>query len=181
MTKAKAKPKATAQPAGDGPTPERLARDAFDTIAAPRFSDEDWRNRGGTVRRLACRVTRMHRDGWIDDDGLRALLAYQSLIESAGYDRGRSSMDFSPKGDGAGLPHAVVIKRAKLAEIDRALLHDLDRKAVDLLHAVLGPYGLETVGAVAEKMNPDMGRDSRAKWARDVFAVAGARLADLAR
>lgn len=179
MTRNKRKARDRAEVLGDGPTPERLARDEWQTIAAPKLQDEDWRDRTGKARRVACRITRMRRDGWISDDGHRALLAYQALIERAGYDHGRSCIDFSPRGSGMGLPPAVTMARDKLAAIEFGLSMEIGQAGVRLVTAVLGPYGMETIGDVAERIRPGGSRDGRIGWARDVFTGAGVYLAGL--
>lgn len=181
MAKAKTKTRATVATVGDGPTAERMNRDGWEIITAPKLADEDWRTRNATARKVACRVTRMYRDGWFDEAGFQALINYQSLVETAGYDRGRSCIDFSPKGNGGGLPPTVAIARDRLAAIDFAMSMEVGTGGVALVRAVLGPYGMETIGDVSERLRPDMSRDGRKTWARDVFGMAAATLASIAR
>ena len=173
MTKAK---RQAAQAPADGPTPERMAKADWQTIDAPRLSDEDWRNRGAKVRKVACRVSRMRADGWISDEGARALLNYQAMIETAGYDRGRSSLDFSPRGNGQGMPPHVVMTRDRLAAIRFALAFEIGHEGVAFVGAVLGPFGCETVEDVTDRMRSGYSRANRRAWARDVFSLAADEL-----
>jgi hypothetical protein len=172
MTKAKTKPRATA-PTGDGPTAERMTRDTWETIAAPKLGNEDWQTRNASARKQACRIGLMVKWGWIDGDEAQAIVNYQGMIETAGYDRGRSCLDFTPYGNGKGLPPAVVRARDALAPLDLAISFEIGQDALGFVRAVLGPYGMETVGDVAERWQPAYGRDKRMTWARDVFAALG--------
>jgi hypothetical protein len=175
MPKAQAK-QSPDSPGSFQPTPERASRDEWIEAPAPRITEQDWRERTGKVRKTACRITRMRRDGWFDDDGFRSLIAYQGLIEAAGYDRGRSCLDFSPRSNGAGLPPAVTRARDALASIDFALSMEIGKGGVEFIRAVLGPYGMETVGDVAERMRPGQSTRASMAWAREVFGAAAIEL-----
>lgn len=179
MSKAKTKTRAV-QPTGDGPTAERMTRDGWETIAAPKLADEDWRTRNATARKVACRVTRMYRDGWFDEDGYRAVLGYQTLIERVGRDRGKSCLDFTGGSGGESTLeqyHRHIANTDRLSALDCAVSLEVGMNGLALVRAVLGPYGMETIGDVAERMRPGASRDSRMDWARDVFGASAALLA----
>ena len=165
----------------DGPTPERMAKSDWTVIAAPKLADDDWRDRTAKARVAVNPLIRLHRLRWFDDEGLRVLLAYQTLIETAGYNKSRSCIDFSQSGGGSDrntVPR-YIIARDKLSAIDFALRFEIDARGVQLLHDVLGPFGAETVGDVVERQ--EGGKVAGMAWARDVFAAAAVVLGVISR
>jgi hypothetical protein len=176
MMKAKAKAKPALH--HDGPTPERMAKGDWAIIAAPKLADDDWRDRTAKARVAVNPLLRLHRLGWFDDEGLRVLLAYQALIETAGYNKSRSCIDFSQAGgcnDRNAIPR-YVIARDKLAGIDIALRGAVNHRGIDLLHATLGPFGSETIGDAVERQREALPRSAGMAWARDVFSAAAVAL-----
>lgn len=166
----------------DGPTPERMAKGDWAVIAAPKLADEDWRDRTAKARVAVNPLIRLHRHGWFDDEGLRALLEYQGIIETAGYNKSRSCIDFSQGGISNANPDhvpAFVRARDRLGGIDCALRFHVDHRGVDLLHATLGPFGTETVSDVVERKREGLPRSVGMAWARDVFAAAAVALVEM--
>ncbi len=174
----KAKPKAKPATHQDGPTPERMAKSDWAVISAPKLADEDWRDRTAKARVAVNPLIRLHRHGWFDDEGLRALLEYQGIIETAGYNKSRSCIDFSQAGGGSerNTVPRYIIARDRLSAIDFALRFHVDQRGVDLLHATLGPFGAESVSDVVERKQQGVPRSVGMAWARDVFAAAAMAL-----
>ena len=155
----------------DGPTPERMAKSDWAVIAAPKLADEDWRDRTAKARVAVNPLMRLHRHGWFDAEGLRALMAYQALVETAGYNKSRSCIDFSQGGISNANPDyvpAFVRARDRLAGINGWL--DEDGEAVS--SAVL----------VAEEAPPERRKESKLDMWRKMFEAAwwasGAEIVD---
>lgn len=187
MAKSKLRKQTSRPPiAANDPTPERMAKDDFAVIKAERREGEQLGVNGiaTTAYRVVNPLVRLHRLGWFDDDGLRALLGYQTLMETVGRDKGKSSLDFTGGGgDGSTVEqyHRHISRCDRLTAIDFALSLAIEPRGVTFLRAVVGPYGRETVCDVAERMRADLSRDGRRTWAQDVFTVAAVELVGIAR
>ena len=151
MGKTKKKPKPAVVAAND-PTPERLRRDAFDTVPAPRMHDEQiGRDRLATTRRQAGRIGLMERDRWIDRGQAAALERYELLTEQAAYGGTRSCIDMGVRG-GSGpesIVDALAVSRLKLLDARKSVDDIVSLIFVD---TVLAPYGTETRGDVVDRL-----------------------------
>lgn len=156
MAKARRKRAAPVYAAND-PTPERLARDDFATIDAPRMYDEQvGRDALKTARKQVSRVRRMEIEGWVTRAEAAALERYEGMIEAAGYGLSRSCLDMTPRGGGG--PEASIDVRAgavrALAMTRNAVVGRNSAGQVPLIFvdAVLAPYGSETLTDVMDRL-----------------------------
>lgn len=182
-SRTKLKPKPVISAAND-PTPERMRRDVFDTIPAPRMADEIiGRDRLTHARKQASRVDRMRVNGWIDRRGQVALEIYEEKLEASGYGNTKSCLNITGAGGGGKDPsptRAESIARDWLAVHEFALTinRDVDQLAVLFVRAVLQPYGHERLADVAERMLPG-GRDKRMEIAADYCSEVANELANI--
>lgn len=166
------KPKPVVVAAND-PTPERMRRDVFDVIPAPRMADEEiGRDRLAHTRKQASRVERMLTDGWIDRRGAKALELYENKLELSGFGNVKSQLDMSRGGSpnsGDGVPPCV---RARdwVAAVEFAIRFAVDQEAIRFVRAVLSPYAGERLSDVAERMIAG-GQRRRMEVARDRCAA----------
>lgn len=180
MAKLKKAKRAVPLAAANDPTPERLARDEFATIDAPRMLNEKvGRDALKTTRRQASRVRRMEAEGWVTRAEGAALERYELMIEQAGYGGGRSCLDMQ-RGGGSpeGVVDALAAARRLLAMTRNAVAGADGAGQVPLIFvdAVLSPYGAETLADVMDRMLRGP-RVDRREMARRYCGYVGSALA----
>jgi hypothetical protein len=176
------KQKAKAAPiyAANDPTPERMRRDDFAVIPAPRMEDEHLgRDRLASTRKQACRVRRMEASGWLTRPEAVALERYELLTEQCGYGHTRSCMDMSPRGGGG--PEAAIDRTAAARQFHARCCNAVKAQGRDMqvalifVDAVLAPYGGETVEDVTDRLIGGT-RATRRDTARGYVASVAAAL-----
>lgn len=162
------------EPPYSAPTPERVVRDHFAPFALQKASGERADARQETTPRVQSRVLRWHRDRWIGDDGLAALVDYETTFAACRYDHARSCLDMTPVGNERGdTARAVADSRSRLASMRNAVA---DRLALMFVHEML--FDTDGADQVAARLLPaGMSRDVAQDRKRGMVAAVADALA----
>lgn len=145
------------EPLPNDPTPERLRRDTFATIPAPRFADEVLgRDALRSTRRRVPPLERMTAgaDPWLDKRQVVALERYELLIEQAGFDAGSKGCLAPGSGGGGNFDRIADLRYEARKRLARAAnyISDADQTALMMLNILFAPTNQETVTELARRL-----------------------------